>query len=219
MEQIEKRILQEVQTLGLWFPWRVQQKFSALQRIACSRRVKFMKFLFAGSILCGLLVPVARAGTLVEFVAPVGNYGTDPYYPMTGLTEGRDGAFYGTSSQGGTNNNQGTVFRVTVQGVRTTIVSFNKTNGASPQARLLRASDGNLYGTTYYGGVENNGTVFRISTNGVFTNLAYFSLSSSGVWPGGLWQRGQTGSFTAQLLSVGRITDGAPFLDSKPMVN
>ena len=43
-------------------------------------------------------------------------------------------------------------------------------DGRAPIAGLVQASDGNLYGTTYYGGTNNNyGVVFRITTNGVET--------------------------------------------------
>ena len=37
------------------------------------------------------------------------------------------------------------------------------TDGASPDAGLVRDSAGNLYGTTLYGGTSGFGTVFRIS--------------------------------------------------------
>jgi len=37
-------------------------------------------------------------------------------------------------------------------------------------AGLIQASDGNLYGTTAYGGdADEDGTLFRITTNGTFT--------------------------------------------------
>lgn len=34
----------------------------------------------------------------------------------------------------------------------TTLVSFDRTNGADPKAALIKGSDGNLYGATYVGG-------------------------------------------------------------------
>jgi uncharacterized repeat protein (TIGR03803 family) len=58
----------------------------------------------------------------------------------------------------------------------TTIVSFNYTNGAFPVAGLVQATDGNFYGTTYFGGAddEDAGTVFKISAEGKLTALHSF---------------------------------------------
>ena len=41
------------------------------------------------------------------------------------------------------------MFKVTTNGVLTTLVSFNSTNGASPSAELVLGKDGNFYGTTW----------------------------------------------------------------------
>ena len=50
------------------------------------------------------------------------------------------------------------------------------TDGSEPFAKLVQGSDGNFYGTTYYGGTNscNCGTVFRISPSGTYTNLYSF---------------------------------------------
>ena len=50
---------------------------------------------------------------------------------------GSDGNFYGTTYQGGTSN-RGTVFKVTTNGVLTSLVSFTGTNGAYPICRTCR---------------------------------------------------------------------------------
>lgn len=44
-----------------------------------------------------------------------------------------------------------------------TLVSFNGTNGSSPEAGLIADASGNLYGTTISGGANNDGTVFEIA--------------------------------------------------------
>jgi uncharacterized repeat protein (TIGR03803 family) len=55
--------------------------------------------------------------------------------------------------------------------------SFTQPSGSSFTSGpliLMQASDGNLYGTTSYGGTNAQGTVFKITTSGTFTNLYTF---------------------------------------------
>ncbi len=109
--------------------------------------------------------------TLVEF------NGTDGSYCAGGLVQGSDGNFYGTTAGGGASGSPtggGTVFKMTPNGVVTTLVSFNGANGCSPQAPVIEGTDGNLYGTTTYGGPDGGGTVFQITTNGTLTTLVSF---------------------------------------------
>ena len=47
-----------------------------------------------------------------------------------------------------------------------TMIPFAQDNGYKPEASLLQASDGNLYGTTYYGGRFNEGAVFAMTPAG-----------------------------------------------------
>jgi uncharacterized repeat protein (TIGR03803 family) len=55
------------------------------------------------------------------------------------------------------------VFKLGTNGTLTTLVSFDGTNGASPEAGLIQGADGNFYGTTTQGGTNGYGTVFRLS--------------------------------------------------------
>lgn len=88
--------------------------------------------------------------------------------PQAGVIQGADGNFYGTTSYGGIYTNlsglgYGTVFELRTNGDLTTLVSFNQTNGAYPQAALVQTVDGNFYGTTAGGGTNGYGTIFRLS--------------------------------------------------------
>ncbi len=100
--------------------------------------------------------------------------------PYGGLVQATDGNFYGTTSSGGANG-YGTVFKITPAGALTTLQSFDYTKyGAGPQATLAQATDGNLYGTTVYGGASQScldgcGTVFQITLGGKFTGEGSFS--------------------------------------------
>ena len=74
----------------------------------------------------------------------------DGQNPPSGVIEASDGALYGTTSNGGTNN-LGSVFKLSKDGSSYNVLfSFTDTNGRSPQAGLLEASDGFLYGSTSY---------------------------------------------------------------------
>ena len=76
--------------------------------------------------------------------------------PAAGLVQATDGNLYGTTSEGGWGG-QGTVFRLTTNGVLTTVVWFNGANGANPQSPVIQARDGSFCGTTEYGGTSYNG--------------------------------------------------------------
>jgi uncharacterized repeat protein (TIGR03803 family) len=104
---------------------------------------------------------------------------TDGSAPACGLVQASDGNFYGTTYQGGANdtceNGCGTVFKMTPEGMLTTVHSFDSTEGANPIAGLIQATDGNFYGTTYAGGTGGDwGTVFEITPGGTVTTLHSF---------------------------------------------
>jgi uncharacterized repeat protein (TIGR03803 family) len=115
---------------------------------------------------------------------------TDGQGPSTKLIFGPDGNLYGTTSMGGSTNNNpnglGTVFRITKNGVFTSLVTFQGSNGSNPSAPLVLGADGNLYGTTFHGGPGAGGTVFRIILTPQFTGIsktANGSASITGIGP------------------------------------
>ncbi len=119
------------------------------------------------------------------------------------VVQGTDGALYGTTLYGGTYlsivGGVGTAFKITDSGSLTTLVSFNGTNGGSPN-RVLRGRDGNLYGTTGWGGAlytgglfGGGGTVFKLTPDGALTTLVSF-FGTNGHSPFSLVQ-GSDGSF------------------------
>lgn len=84
-------------------------------------------------------------------------------------------SFYGASGNGGTDSTAGTVFKVDLKGNETTLHSFSGSpDGYGPLAGLIKDSDGDLYGTTAYGGLSSFGTIFKVSKTGVETVLYRF---------------------------------------------
>ena len=115
--------------------------------------------------------------------------GNDGAAPQAGLVLGSDGNFYGTTSKGGPSGDigYGTVFKITPQGVKTTLYSFAGGNdGENPQAGLIQGSDGNFYGTTVNAGWSGGGTVFKITSSGVKTTLYNIRGGTDGATPTGL---------------------------------
>ena len=100
--------------------------------------------------------------------------GDDGANPLDGFVMDKSGYLYGTTSAGGSSG-AGTVFKITETGKFTPLYSFKGgTDGASPQASLLREASGVLYGTTSSGGAYGNGTIFRVTPKGVETVLYSF---------------------------------------------
>jgi uncharacterized repeat protein (TIGR03803 family) len=54
------------------------------------------------------------------------------------------------------------------------VFTFNGNLGANPHSPLIIGTDGNFYGTTYYGGVSNYGTVFKVTPGGTLTSMHSF---------------------------------------------
>jgi uncharacterized repeat protein (TIGR03803 family) len=111
--------------------------------------------------------------------------------PIAGLTDGKDGRFYGVSNLGGAQGN-GTVFSYDPVGnLLTTMHSFDGTKGARPTGELLLMQNGGLFGTTVTGGTNasgattTSGTIFTIARDGTgFTSLKSFQ-GSDGSSPTG----------------------------------
>jgi len=108
---------------------------------------------------------------------------TDGQGPTGHLVQGTDGNLYGTTGAGGSGGGYGTIFKITTTGTLTTLHSFDLSDGAGRNRGLIQATDGNFYGTTYYGGTNNSncnynyqscGTVFRMTPTGTLTVLYRF---------------------------------------------
>ena len=66
----------------------------------------------------------------------------------------------------------------------TVVQSFAGFDGNNSQAALLQTMNGQLYGTTVYGGKLNKGTVFEVTTSGVLTTLhSFLEPDGASPWP------------------------------------
>ena len=147
-------------------------------------RLNAWKMAGAVLMLCGATVIATQAQSfrvLVEFNGTDGNSG------QGALVQSRDGDFYGTTYYGGASGASGTVFKVGPVGKLTTLHSFcengNCSDGRGPWTGLTLGTDGDLYGTTAFGGAHGNdndgGTVFKITQGGTLTTIYSFCLQSN----------------------------------------
>ena len=183
-------------------------------------RSRWTSAVWTSLLICASAVslPAQTLTTLLNFN---GATGSSPGYGA--LVQGTDGNFYGTTEEGGVSG-FGTVFRVTANGTLTTLYSFCSqsgcTDGSTPYAGLIQASDGNFYGTTQYGGAgqaantNGYGTVFRITPAGTQATLYSFCsqpVCTDGGGPVGGVIQAKDGNFYGITTNGGANGDGSVF--------
>jgi len=149
------------------FPGEGSDRLPILKRIM---KTKISPWSIAATILLGVLMCLQgqppNFATLHNFTN--GTDGANPY--AAPLLSGK--TLYGTTTSGGSDADNGTVFAVNIDGTgflslhifsATDVDGFNS-DGADPEAGLVLAGT-NLYGTAYTGGTKGNGTVFSLATN------------------------------------------------------
>jgi uncharacterized repeat protein (TIGR03803 family) len=105
--------------------------------------------------------------TLHEFIGVAGG---DGCFPNSGPLRDGIGDLFGTTAWGGQSGcptaadfGCGTVYEYSASNKYSVLYTFNGIDGFSPLATPVLDSDGNLYGTTYAGGVHGLGIVFELS--------------------------------------------------------
>ncbi|MGA3028934.1 MAG: choice-of-anchor tandem repeat GloVer-containing protein [Bryobacteraceae bacterium] len=94
--------------------------------------------------------------------------------PEDGLMQASDGNYYGTDWGG-----SGTVFRVTPTGDFAILYSFPGAQATNPFAPLLQGRDGDLYGTTAWGGSTGQSTVYKMDFSGDVAILRDFGFGDT----------------------------------------
>ena len=141
-----------------------------------------------GDVGCGTvfrLTPKGKEAVLYAFSG-----GSDGGNPNGGLIADAEGNLFGTTFSGGRNScfdYCGTVFEVTPKGKETVLYTFTGgSDGSAPFGGLVADSQGNFYGTTFYGttnfvygttapgGIGCCGTVFELTPKGMETVLYSF---------------------------------------------
>lgn len=170
-------------------------------------------------ILCLILAATAISSSAQTFTTVLSFDNTDGANPESGLVQGLDGNLYGTTPNGGADG-YGTVFKMTPNGTLTVLHNFcaqaQCADGESPSARLVLATDGNFYGTTFDGGDISCaggfgcGTVFKITSLGTLTTLHTFEMTDGAGPIAGLIQA-TDGNFYGTTAGGGAYDEGTVF--------
>ncbi|HVN04992.1 MAG TPA: choice-of-anchor tandem repeat GloVer-containing protein [Bryobacteraceae bacterium] len=177
------------------------------------------------------ITPSGALTTVYNFCSHSGC--TDGSHPYAGLAQAADGTLYGTTYFGGAHcapDGCGTVFAIPRSGAFRTLYSFCAesacTDGANPYAGLVRASDGDLYGTTAAGGDNGisyggDGTIFQIRPSGGLTHLYSFCAEvgcTDGESPIAGLVQDTSGNFYGTTSGGGASSDGTLFTLSLGLV-
>ena len=124
----------------------------------------------------------ARLYTFAMKKSPLG------HGPAGGLAQGADGALYGTTSAAAGTGVGGSIYRFDIASGSVALVHglAAASEGCAPEATLLAASNGELYGTTTRCASGGYGSVFSVRGDGRFTLRHAFAYFDGAIPFGGL---------------------------------
>jgi uncharacterized repeat protein (TIGR03803 family) len=143
-------------------------------------------------------------------------YPTEGAWSHTGLFQGADGNFYGTTTSGGDSTctfGCGTAFEINAGGTLTTLFNFDFSTG-DPSAGLIQANSGNFYGTTSPSGTGGGDAVFELTAGGAFSTLYTFCAQpncTDGAEPFSGVIQASNGNFYGTTYGGGAFGDGTVF--------
>ena len=176
--------------------------FAGLARPARQQPSRAWLLTLAGALwLTTAAGPPAQAQTQTfKVLHSFAGYPADGSLPIAGLFMDTSGNLYGTTTYGGSNScpggygvGCGTVFKLDTNGVETVLYNFTGPDGANPSGNVIMDANGDLYGTTQFGGLTDDcggdgsypgcGVVFKLSSDGKETLLHRFTGGEDGGWP------------------------------------
>jgi uncharacterized repeat protein (TIGR03803 family) len=200
----------------LWPPSRARSALIVRHRENEMNSMRFSLLLGVALAIMFSLSTRVQAQTVTTFANFNDSDGNEPF--AGSLIQATDGNYYGTAFYGGTHV-EGTVFQVTPSGSISAIYNFCSlplcNDGFSPQSGVILGVDGNLYGTTYYGGPHGGGTVFKVTPAGKLTTLYRFCLTKTcpdGKEPNGLVQA-SNGNFYGTTANLGANASGGTIFE------
>lgn len=157
----------------------------------------------------GTLFKITTSGELT--VLKHFDLSVDGGYPKGSLVQANDGNFYGTLTNG-TSKGGGAIFKITPSGQYNVIRSLSlSTDGGRPNGKLIQATDGYLYGTTYTGGSGGGGTIFRMNTSGTEYTVIKALTAATGLNPYGGLVQGTDGALYGMTRLGGTANKGVIF--------
>ena len=136
--------------------------------------------LLGGAYANGTVWQASRSGKgwITRVIYSFGTDATDAFNAVAGVTVDVQGNLYGTTSFGGAFG-VGAIYKLTPSAsgwTESILYSFQGLDdGQNPVGGLILDQAGNLYGTTFDGGVNGGGTVYELSPSGTFTTLYSFT--------------------------------------------
>ena len=122
-----------------------------------------------GSLGVGTIYKVKKDGTSFSLISSFTGVGGDGRGPFSGLRQGKDLGWIGTTDEGGMFGS-GTIYVIKPGGSRHLVVHHFggklRKDGGKPHGPLCLASDGKWYGATVAGGWDDHGIIFVIHGDG-----------------------------------------------------
>jgi uncharacterized repeat protein (TIGR03803 family) len=137
---------------------------------------------------CGNILKISPSGKATELYTFTPGPDNIAPTPIGALIRDANGVLYGATGRGG-RFGWGSVFKVSPSGQEKTLYNFDPVegDGYEPGSGITVDSEGNLYGTTYYGGGTdcNCGVIYNLTPSGSETVLYSFMGGVDGANPEG----------------------------------